>query len=259
MELGLKIIKNSINGIISILTEPSVIIIIALCILMKVFYPKLRGYNGEQKVKKALKKLSNEYTTINDVMIKNENGTHQIDHIVISKFGIFVIEMKNYYGMITGTDFTDRWIQYLGKNKYNFKNPINQNYGHVKVLEELLRLENSKFVPIVCFSNDVKLKIKSKNIVVQLDNLVETITKFNNQILQDNIDEIVNIIKANNIVDRQKRKKHVEEIKNKLKEENNKVNDMICPKCGGKLVLKNGKYGNFIGCSNYPKCHYIKK
>lgn len=36
------------------------------------------------------------------------------------------------------------------------------------------------------------------------------------------------------------------------------IEDMICPKCGGKLVKRKGKYGEFIGCSNYPKCHYKK-
>lgn len=35
-------------------------------------------------------------------------------------------------------------------------------------------------------------------------------------------------------------------------------NDMICPNCGGKLVKRKGKYGEFIGCYNYPKCHYKK-
>ena len=33
---------------------------------------------------------------------------------------------------------------------------------------------------------------------------------------------------------------------------------MICPKCNGKLVIREGKYGKFYGCSNYPKCKYIK-
>ena len=35
--------------------------------------------------------------------------------------------------------------------------------------------------------------------------------------------------------------------------------DINCPECSGKLVNKQGKYGNFIGCSNFPKCRYIKK
>ncbi|HEX75478.1 MAG TPA: hypothetical protein G4O12_02715 [Dehalococcoidia bacterium] len=31
-----------------------------------------------------------------------------------------------------------------------------------------------------------------------------------------------------------------------------------CPKCGGLLVRRNGKYGRFLGCSNYPKCRYTR-
>ncbi|PAF50216.1 DNA topoisomerase I [Helicobacter sp. 13S00401-1] len=33
----------------------------------------------------------------------------------------------------------------------------------------------------------------------------------------------------------------------------------MCPECGEPLVLRSGRYGDFVGCSNYPKCHYIKK
>ena len=32
-----------------------------------------------------------------------------------------------------------------------------------------------------------------------------------------------------------------------------------CPECGGDLVIRKGKYGEFVACSNYPKCKYIKK
>ncbi len=40
------------------------------------------------------------------------------------------------------------------------------------------------------------------------------------------------------------------------KTDENFFSNMICPKCGSKLVERNGKYGKFIGCSNYPNCHY---
>lgn len=32
-----------------------------------------------------------------------------------------------------------------------------------------------------------------------------------------------------------------------------------CPKCGGDLVKRNGKYGSFLGCANYPKCNFTEK
>lgn len=37
------------------------------------------------------------------------------------------------------------------------------------------------------------------------------------------------------------------------------IKDRVCPKCGGKLIIKKGKYSNFIGCSNFPKCRYMEK
>ena len=136
---------------------------------------------GEFWVKFELKKLPNkEYYVLNDIMIEDEQGTHQIDHLIVSKYGIFVIEMKNYYGLITGDEYKDKWTQYLGRNKYYFKNPIHQNYGHVKCLEEVLKLENMFFIPIVCFSNSARLKIKTNSIVTQLDYLTDTIKKFYN-------------------------------------------------------------------------------
>ena len=38
-----------------------------------------------------------------------------------------------------------------------------------------------------------------------------------------------------------------------------KTDGGICPHCGGKLRMRNGKYGSFIGCSNFPKCRYTQK
>ena len=41
---------------------------------------------------------------------------------------------------------------------------------------------------------------------------------------------------------------------------NSTLNDsFICEKCGAKLILRNGKYGEFYGCSNYPNCKFTKK
>ena len=74
-----------------------------------------------------------------------------------------------------------------------------------------------------------------------------------------NIKNIENVIMSNNIVDDKIRKQHVKNIHNQIKANDELVNNMICPKCNSKLVEKNGKYGKFIGCSNFPKCNYIKK
>ena len=78
-------------------------------------------------------------------------------------------------------------------------------------------------------------------------------------IIQPFVLYIENVIMSNNIVDDKIRKQHVKNIHNQIKANDELVNNMICPKCNSKLVEKNGKYGKFIGCSNFPKCNYIKK
>ena len=67
-------------------------------------------------------------------VVFSDQAPHIQQYIVISKFGIFVIETKNYYGLIIGDKYKAKWIQYIGKNKYYFNNPIHQNYGHIKRL-----------------------------------------------------------------------------------------------------------------------------
>ncbi len=82
---------------------------------------------------------------------------------------------------------------------------------------------------------------------------------FKKQILSQNLLEIKAFLEQKNIVDSNTRKAHVKNIQNRLKDNEIKKSSMICPKCGGNLVERNGKYGKFIGCSRYPKCKYTTK
>lgn len=70
-----------------------------------------------------------------------------------------------------------------------------------------------------------------------------------------NVDEIVKTINKNNITDKNIKKEHIRNIKNNIIDKDNNK----CPKCGGQLIERTGKYGYFIGCSNYPKCKYTRK
>ena len=95
---------------------------------------------------------------------------------------------------------------------------------------------------------------------MQLDNINEFIKSYENEIVDDNLNEIKDLLEKNNITDRTIKKQHVKIIKNNIKISKNNEKNMICPKCGNTLIERKGKYGDFIGCSNYPKCRYtIKK
>lgn len=236
-------------------TLPIYLPIIILGILSAIFYKKIVGKAGEFHVKSELRELPNEkYLVLNDVMIESNNKTYQIDHIVVSEFGIFVIETKQYNGYIVGNEYDKKWKQ---NNKFYINNPIHQNYGHIKSLENVLNLDNNKFIPIVCIPSTANMKVTSKSHVLHIYELNKTILSYKETIL-DNYNEIYKVIDNLNIVDKDKRKEHIKyakEIKkNKSINENN-----CCPKCGSNLIKRNGKYGEFYGCSNFPKCKYTKK
>ena len=237
--------------------RPQVLIMIILCILMDVYYKKVIGMAGEFWVKRELKKLSDEYLVINDIMIKTKDGsTHQIDHVVISKYGIFVIETKQYNGYIKGNDYDKRWLIKNGKKKIYVNNPLHQNYGHVKSLEEILNLPEEKFISLVCIPSRATLSVKSNN-VTRIYDLLDKIASYKEDIIE-NPNELYEIINNLNITDKAERKVHV---KNAREIKNNKDEELKnkCPKCGGELIKRNGKYGEFMGCSNFPKCRYIAK
>lgn len=261
----MEIIKSFIEGIINIYSNNpkllfETIILIILCILLKLYYPKFRGFMGEFWVKLELGKLpKDKYFVLNDIMIKDDKGTHQIDHLVLSEFGIFVIEMKNYYGLIKGKEYDNKWCQHLGKTRNYFINPIHQNYGHIKSLSNLLKLDEKYFISIICFSNQAKVDVKCNSIVTQVDCLKNEILKFKDSFVDGDVKELANVIASNNIIDKNLRKQHVKDIHIKINHVEQLENNMICPKCGNKLLERNGKYGRFIGCSNYPRCKYIKK
>lgn len=54
---------------------------------------------------------------LNDLVLKDSTGLHQIDHVVVSVYGIYVVETKNYTGTIYGDSKYSEWFMYLGKNK----------------------------------------------------------------------------------------------------------------------------------------------
>jgi hypothetical protein len=116
---------------------------------------------------------------LNNVTIPFQDGTTQIDHILLSTKGIFVIETKNYSGWIFGDENSKQWTQVLYRTKSSFQNPIHQNFLHVKVIDQLLDfLPQGQIHSIVVFTGTGQFKTPVPDGVVYLNQLPDFLKKF---------------------------------------------------------------------------------
>ncbi len=244
------------------------VVILLLIIKIWMSSPENIGKFGEMRVARKLDWLSKEYITLNDILLPTYYGTTQIDHIVVSPYGIFVIETKNYKGRIFGHEKSEEWKQsLLGKKtfwgwsseQHKLRNPIRQNAAHARAVKSILKeIGDVNIIPIVAFSDSAELNITTPNhIVINWCNLRSTIKSYSNQcISQEDIQRILSIISSANITTEGSREKHIRDIQNVQQSREATIAKGICPKCGGILVKRRGKFGTFIGCSNYPKCRF---
>jgi len=223
---------------------------------------KIKGFLGEKTIAVILTRLdSSKYRVINDLMLNIDGRTSQIDHVIVSNYGIFVIETKNYKGWIIGDEYSEYWTQVIYKRKEKLYNPIRQNYGHIQALKKNLQeYQEINFIPIIVFSVDCDLKVKTNADVIYSVKLLKTIKKYNIEtITNDQKEAIFSRLVSLNIKEKELRSQHIDGIKKIKTDKTNQTESDICPKCGGQLILRKGKYGEFKGCSNFPKCKYILK
>lgn len=225
---------------------------------------KIKGIIGEKKLSSLLMFLDKEvYHIYNDLYIETSRGTTQIDHIVVSQYGIFVIETKSYKGIVYGNFRSDKWTQNIWGNKYSMPNPIRQNKAHIYALKSILpNYAQSGCISIIAFSSSASLYVTTdeNTEVIYIREILNTIKSFNKIVFSsEQVDEICSAIYWANITDLKVRNNHKYEVRQKMYNRNARIEAGICPNCGAELVRRNGRYGSFIGCSRYPKCKFTTK
>lgn len=199
---------------------------------------------------------SDTYFKLNNVTIPTSNGTTQIDHLIVSKFGIFVVETKNMKGWIFGGEQDRQWTQSLFGKKYRFQNPLHQNYRHTRALSQFLGIEHDKIYSVVMFWGDCKLKTPMPSNVLTHGYL--SYFKSRSQVIFSD-EEVQQLVAAiNNGMLPQTwgtRQRHVADLKERFS------STTTCPKCGNALVLRIAKSGQnagsqFYGCCKFPSCRY---
>lgn len=232
------------------------------------------GEEGEYYVGRQLRRLDKkQYFIINDLLFRKQNGaTIQIDHIVVSPYGVFVIETKNISGYIYGTENAYQWLRrwkgyaaggLYEENELSFDNPIRQNDTHIDALSDRLgRGQQIPYYSIIAFSPEATLKVNTdKHNVISWSEIRRYIRQFDTAIMSvEDAENIYENIIALNIADPAVRSQHAESANERKTYHRMQtklaINNGTCPECGGKLIKRTGSYGNFYGCSNYPKCKY---
>lgn len=155
--------------------------------VIKILKPKIKGKAGEFAVQLHVKLyLKEKYIVLNDCTLPDdEKETTQIDHILLSPYGIFVIETKNYKGWIFGGEHQKTWTQKLFKQSFKFQNPLHQNYKHVKVLQSVLQdiVDVDYIHSAVVFMSECEFKTAMPSTVFKGKAWVDYIKTFNTEVI----------------------------------------------------------------------------
>ena len=214
---------------------------------------KNKGKIGEKIVIDELKSC-NKYL-INDLLfIDNEGRSRQIDHVYVNQYGIHVVETKNYSGSIFGKENQRQWTQVLayGNVKNFFYNPLKQNEAHIYGLSNKLNMPRKLFHNLVVFPDHTDISGISSQSVCHIKDLLSQLEIGSVTIPSEKIELIFNKISSLKEGKEIELREHIENtraLKLSLKQG-------FCPRCNGKLVIRNGKYGQFYACSNYPRCKF---
>jgi predicted RNA-binding Zn-ribbon protein involved in translation (DUF1610 family) len=219
----------------------------------------VRGWFGEKKtaVNMWVSLNTHTYQRFHDVYIPTFNGTAQIDHLLISPFGVFIVETKNFKGWVFGDEKAAQWTQSLYGKKYRFQNPLRQTYRQKKALAAYFDIDEQLIKTVVYFTGDCELKTELPVNVLDRG-LGRYIKRFKNVVLSDSeMDGLLRKVHQHTDSCTTTSRQHVKALRSR----HNSTN--ACPKCGSELVERVARSGanagnKFLGCNSFPKCRFIK-
>lgn len=230
------------------------------------------GKYGEYLIYKVLRRYEREggRFLFNLYLPKPGGETTELDVVLLCRGGIFVFESKNYSGWIYGRESDYTWTQILpyalrDRDK-KFYNPILQNRGHLKHLQNLVG-EDVPLHSVIVFSERCmlkKVKFTRKEVRVikrsKLRRTVKRICAKHPDVLDDTaIQELYSLLYPYTQVRRNIKTQHIKSIRRYGERDDG----LRCPYCGGSLVLRTASRGEnageqFYGCENYPRCRFTQ-
>ncbi len=218
-----------------------------------------RGWIGEKKTTFYLwLSLPNKsYHKFHNIILPSKNGTTQIDHLIISIYGLFIVETKNKKGWIFGSEKQTNWTQAIYGKKYSFQNPLRQAFRQKKILSEFLNLDESHIHTVIYFSGDCKFKTTLPDNVIN-SGVGRYIKRFRNQILStEDVHQVIKALGKHLSESSLSNRAHIKSLRQRHS------SNTICPRCGSSLIERTARQGSnagtkFLGCENFPKCRFAK-
>ncbi|WCH28889.1 nuclease-related domain-containing protein [Aeromonas salmonicida] len=245
--------------------------------------PWFKGMIGEWFINLSLRLFldKQEYHLLKDVTLPTPQGTTQIDHVLVSRFGVFVIETKNIKGWIFGNPAHKSWAQQIYRRRHSFQNPMRQNYLHVMTLRSLLGLADHQLHSIIYFIGDCTFKTPMPDNVMNRGLIRYIKGKTTPVLTPAEVTRVIDTIQRGRLAANwQTHRQHVAQLKARHGVATQPVPASIptyhspsppaaihkansqcpmCPNCGNPMVLRTASRGDnkgnqFWGCSNFPKC-----
>lgn len=247
------------------------------------------GLQGEKEIAFELKNANIGMYVLHDVTLSYEDLKAQIDYVIVTKGYTYLVECKNLLGDITVDNQGQfmRSYEVKGKKiKEGIYSPYTQAVRHKEILKKRWlskrnklqvmlwekSFENMWYKPLVVLSNSkclLNTKYAPNDVkknTIRVDQLVSYIKRdlerYDHDIYasKKNMAELAeSFLKDNEEVEHSSIvNRYLNDIENNNDEEKN-AEVKVCPRCGGKLIERKGQYGEFYGCSNFPKCRYTLK
>jgi hypothetical protein len=222
--------------------------------------PLFKGMTGELKVRLFIRLHLDRriYHVFSGLLLPTADGTTQIDHLLVSRYGLFVIETKNMHGRISGGERERTWRQEIGGRTVGFQNPLHQNYLHIKTLHELLGISEAHLFSVIAFVGRSEFGSRMPSNVTQGSGFVRCIKARRKKVLSaaqvEQIVKAVSTVRLRNSL--RNRRLHVRQVKARVLSKNDAA---LCPACGGPMVLRQAGSGRqFLGCAAFPRCAGIR-
>lgn len=154
-----------------------------------------QGIDCENHVANSLETLPSNYYVLNNVGIKDNMGKSEIDSLVVSKNGIWIVEVKSHIGSIYGEEEDNVWdYERANGQDDEIENPLKQSYRQMKILKNIF---DDKGIDVfvkycVVFPNASAVCVNSDKVYTSLDRLKQDILLGSNKKISTN--ELIKIL-----------------------------------------------------------------